>query len=208
MGIEQLIVQVSTSVIFLLSAMLSLLLTRKFIVKRHKSYLFWSIGMWLFAFGSLLEILFASGIYGRALIDVYLFIVALLVESLALGSMQLIKSEKIRLSYYVFCVATSLLLAYSIFTTQIGNIITTYVVFGGLPLAIIITSSLVTFPASAVLVIIAALSYKKSKNKKMLYIIAGVVIVSIGSTLYITGIPEFLYFVEFIGIILLWLAFF
>ena len=207
MATVQLIVQISTAAIFLLSGMLSVLLTRKFIANRQKSYMFWSIGLWLFAFASMLEILFASGVYSRVLIDIYLFAVALLVESLAIGSMQLIRSKGLRLSYYVFCVATSLFLAYSLFTTQIGNIITTYVVFGALPIFVVVTSSLITFPAAAILVVVAAVSYKRRRSKKMLSIIAGVVIVSAAGTLYIGAFPAFLYYSEFIGIVLLWFGF-
>ena len=55
---------------------------------------------------------------------------------------------------------------------------------------------------------IAAISYKRTRSKKMLSIIAGVIVVSIAGTLYIASFPEFLYFSEFIGILLLWAGFF
>ncbi len=44
-------------------------------------------------------------------------------------------------------------------------------------------------------------------SKKMLSIIAGVIIVSIAGSLYIVHFPAFLYYSEFIGISLLWFGF-
>ncbi len=81
-------------------------------------------------------------------------------------------------------------------------------VFGPLPLSVVITSSIVTFPAAAILIIVAGISYYRGHDKKMLSIILGTIIVSIAGTLYIVQFPAFLYYAEFIGIVLLWLGFF
>jgi ABC-type siderophore export system fused ATPase/permease subunit len=89
----------------------------------------------------------------------------------------------------------------------VGNIIKEHIVFGVLPLGVTISSSFVTFPAAAFIILIAAISYKKFKSKKLLSIIAGVIIVAIAGTLYIAAIPVFLYYAEFIGILLLWIGF-
>jgi hypothetical protein len=86
-------------------------------------------------------------------------------------------------------------------------VITNHIVFGALPIFIVITSSIVTFPAAAILIAIAAISYLHRHSAKMLSIIAGVVVVSVAGTLYIAAIPAFLYYSEFIGILLLWLGF-
>ncbi len=64
-----------------------------------------------------------------------------------------------------------------------------------------------TFPAAILLILIAAISYKKKRNYKMLSIIIGVIIVAMAGTLYIVEIPVFLYYSEFIGILLLWYGF-
>ena len=42
----------------------------------------------------------------------YLFLVAVIVELLALGSIQLVKSKAIKKAYYAFCIVTTLLLLY------------------------------------------------------------------------------------------------
>jgi hypothetical protein len=95
-----------------------------------------------------------------------------------------------------------------LFATNVGNVIENYVVYGTLPLSVVVSSSLITFPAAVVLIATAALTYRKSKNYKMLSIIAGVVTVSIAGSLYIVQFPAFLYYSEFAGILFLWLGFF
>ena len=201
-------VEISTVIIFVLSAILAAYLTLNYMQNRRRSSLFWSAGIWVFAISVLFETLFAFGQYNRLLIDSFLFLVALLVNLLALCSIELIKSYLLKLSYYVFSVASLSLLAYSLISTNVGNLMITYVVAGLTPVFVTITSSIVVFPAAVILVIIAVLSYRKTHSYKMLSIIAGVVVVSIAGTLYIAAFPALLYYSELIGIVLLWFGFF
>lgn len=201
-------VVVATVVTFILTAILASYLTRNYFIKKRRSLLFWSAGMWAFAIGVILEILFAFNIYNEPLIGLYLFVVGLLVNLLALGSIELVKSENTRWFYYVFSVITLAILAYSIVATNIGNLLLTYVVALQPPLFVVATSSLVTFPGVLILIVVAALSFARTRNVKMLSIIAGVVVVSAAGALYIVQFPAFLYYSEFIGILLLWFGFF
>ncbi|MEM0111658.1 MAG: hypothetical protein QXK90_02700 [Candidatus Parvarchaeota archaeon] len=211
------LVLLSTIVISILSAVLAALLTLKYRKFKSYNYLFWSIGLWLFTFGVVLEVLFASDIYSGLLIDIYLFIVALLVEALALGSVQFL-GKKVKKVYYVYAAVTSVAMAVSFFFVDVGNIITNYVVFGPLPLLTTIISSVITFPAAAVIIISAYLTIRRArayrsdkarrhKDLQMSSIIAGVIVVSVAGTLYIAAYPELLYWSEFFGILLLWLGF-
>ncbi|MGC8622428.1 MAG: hypothetical protein ACP5UC_00475 [Candidatus Micrarchaeia archaeon] len=204
----QLVVVSSTLAIALLSFILALFLTLKFKETGAASYLFWSLGMWFFTLGVVLEVLFAIGIYSQSIAALYLFVVSFTVELLALGSMQLVHSRPARIAYYSYCGFTTLILLFYLFNSKIGNIIVTYVVFGSLPLPVVAASSAITFPAAVLIALIAAISYVRSKSKKMLSIILGVVIVSMAGTLYIASMPEFLYLSEFAGIFLLWFGFF
>lgn len=199
---------VSTALIMVLSAILAYFMTSKYFSARNKSMVFWSIGLWLFTVGVLEEILFASGVYSQLLIKSYLAIVAILVQFLAMGSLSLVPSKKIQNAYLVYSVAAFVFLVYSLGVTGIGNIISSSVVFGPLPLLVILSSSLITFPAAVILLITAAVTYRRTRSNKMLSIIAGVIIVSVAGTLYIAKFPAFLYLAEFIGILLLWLGFF
>lgn len=204
---SQAFIEFSTLFILVLTLGLAVVMNRKYARIRSKSLLYWSAGMWFFAIGVLLEVVFAFGVYSELLIVLYLFFVAIVVESLAIGSMQLIKSNRLKVSYYIYSAIATILLAYSLYTSKIGNVITNHIVFGALPLFVVITSSIVTFPAAAILIAIAAISYLRKHSVKMLSIIAGVIVVSTAGTLYIAAMPEFLYYSEFIGILLLWAGF-
>jgi len=205
---EQALAIFSTGLILVLSAVLAAYLTKNYTAKKARSLLYWSAGMWVFAISVLLEVVFALGVYSQPLIKSYLFMVALLVELLALGSIQLIGSRAIRYSYYIFALASTAVALYFMAISYMGDIVTGYVVFGPLPLSVTIVSSVITFPAAVILVAVAAVSYWRAHSKKMLSIIAGTVVVSIAGTLYIVQFPAFLYYAEFIGILLLWLGFF
>ena len=204
----QLIVTASTIIIFILSAVLAASLSAEFMRGRKRSHLFWSAGMWLFAVTVLFEVIFAYGFYSALLIDAHLLLVAVLVELLALGSMELTGNSAAKWAYGAFCIAATAFLAYALATSAVGNVIASYVVFGALPLLVVEASSIATFPAAAILIIVAGVGYARRRNPKMLSIIAGTVVVSIAGTLYIAAVPEFLYIAEFAGIVLLWLGFF
>ncbi|MGD0511551.1 MAG: hypothetical protein ABSA33_06990, partial [Candidatus Micrarchaeaceae archaeon] len=96
----------------------------------------------------------------------------------------------------------------SLVATKVTNFIVNYIAYGNPPLLVIYSSSIVTFPAAAILITVALKSYLKTKSYRMLSIIIGVVIVSIAGTLYIVQFPSLLYAAEFIGILLLWVGFY
>ncbi|MEM4772136.1 MAG: hypothetical protein QW460_03960 [Thermoplasmatales archaeon] len=157
--------------------------------------------------GVALEVVFSVGVFNEALIDVYTLVVAVLVGFLALGSTSLLSRKRLFLSYVLYFALTASFLMVTLLLTHIGNIISRGVVFGPLPMLVVISSSLVTFPAAALLIIISLLSYAKTKSWKLISIVAGVIVVSIAGTLYIASFPSFLYIAEFIGILLLWFGF-
>ncbi|MCL4343675.1 MAG: hypothetical protein JRN26_00420 [Nitrososphaerota archaeon] len=201
-------VEISTLVIFLLSSVLAFYLTKSYFQRKKVSYILWASGMWGFTLGVILEALFAFGVYDGFLINLYLFVVAILVELLASGSINLTGNRNAILAYYIYSLISAIALIVSLTYANIGYILTAGVVYGPLPLSVIIASSLVTFPAAAVLIIVAGASYYNKHSAKMVSIIAGTVVVSIAGTLYIAQFPAFLYYAEFVGIVLLWLGFF
>ncbi len=201
------IVFISTIIIFLLTILLAILITTNLVRTGKMPFLFWSTGLWIFAISVLLEILFSASIYNNLLMDSYLFLVAILVEMLALGSVYLFNNSTLIRSYVAYSIISDIILAISLALTPIPNMIITGVVAGLLPLSLVITSSIVTFPAAALLIIISAISYRKKADRKLISIILGVIVVSIAGTLYIAAFPAFLYYAEFLGIVLLWLGF-
>ena len=205
----QITVAISTIVILVLTLLLTFFITRDYAVKRTRALLFWSLGLWLFVAGVGLETAFALGVYNGWLANLYIVVVTLLVQFLALGSMQLISSTKLKKAYYGFCIATTAILFYSVIAFPAAYILSSAgVAIKSTSLAATIASLLTTFPAAAILVAVAALTYIKTRSPKMLSIIAGVIVVSVAGTLYIVSFPALLYYSEFFGILLLWLGFF
>lgn len=204
----QAMTELSTAIIMLLSILLSIFLTSSYISKRKLNLLSWSIGLWLFTIGVLEELLFAMGFYSPFLIKSYLAIVALLVQFLALGSLQLAGLKKVLNPYYIYSIAATVFILFSLSVSDVGNLITSFIVYGPLPLLVTISSSFVTFPAAMIILAVAIISYRATHNRKMLSIISGVIIVSIAGTLYIAKFPAFLYYAEFVGILLLWIGFY
>ncbi|MEM0128461.1 MAG: hypothetical protein QXO03_05200 [Thermoplasmatales archaeon] len=200
-------VTISTSIIFVLSVVLATLLTQNAVKKRGLSYAFWSVGMWLFSIGVALEIAFSAGVFNSVLIDGYTLIVAMLVGFLALGSMSLTHRKTTFRLYALYFAFSTAFLVVSLTITHIGNIIVGGVVYGALPLLVVISSSVVTFPAAVILIVVSLVSYRRSRDWKLLSIVAGVIVVSIAGTLYVAAFPSFLYIAEFIGILLLWIGF-
>lgn len=196
-----------TLIVFISSFLLSAVITSGYLKKRRASMLFWSLGMWLFAAASAIEVVFSAGVFTEFYIDLYLYIVAVLVQLLSIGSLLLARSRKVNLLYMFYAAAADVFLVYAMATTTIGNIIQNGVVFGALPMMITVGSSLITFPAAIILVVVSAFSYRKTRNRKLLSVIVGTVVLSAAGALYIVSFPAFLYIAELAGIILLWAGF-
>lgn len=209
MSFAQIATELSTTIFFILSFSLSYLLTRKYYRTRQSSYLFWALGMWVFFISDVQEFIFATGIYSNFLAGAYLFETAVLTGLLAIGSMQLVKSSRIRNGYYIYNLLAAILLLYYISTEKIGGLVINYVVAGMPPMDIINASALITIPATIVLVVLALLSYRHKKNPWLLSIVLGILGYAAAGTLYAINIdPLLLYYAEFVGLIFLWAGFY
>ncbi|MDE1871273.1 MAG: hypothetical protein KGI06_03470 [Candidatus Micrarchaeota archaeon] len=196
------------SLVFVLSLVLTIVLTLSYLKSRRLSKLFWSLGMWAFTASALMTVAFALGTYSEPLATIYLYIVAILVELLAIGSMQLMSYGNMKLAYYAFCAITTAFMFYSLAVSSIPNLIANYALYGSPPALVVYASSAITIPASAILVIIAIKSYWTGKDYWNISIVAGVLIFALSGAIYINSFPSMQYVTEFIGIFLLWLGFF
>jgi len=199
--------EVSTIIILILSLGLSILITSNYIRKKQANLLAWTGGLWVFTISVALEVVFSTNYETSFLIKLYLILVAIIVELLALGSVLLLKKRNITIYYVIYMIISTAFVIISAAISPVGDIITHGVVYGVLPLLISISSITVTFPAAILLIYISLSSYMKTKNPKLLSIAVGVVIVSVAGTLYIVEFPAFLYYAEFVGILLLWIGF-
>lgn len=209
MVLSQTATELSTVLFFLLSFSLAYMLTRKYAQTKQRRFLFWALGMWVFFIADVLEFVFATGIYSVALADIYLFAIAILPGLLAIGSVQYVKSGFARFSYYIFNILASILLLYYLATENVGNVIVNYAVAGMPPMDVINASTLITVPATIVIVAVALLSYRHKKDVWLLSIVIGILGFAIAGGLYALNIaPLILYYAEFVGLIFLWAGFY
>jgi hypothetical protein len=80
------------------------------------------------------------------------------------------------------------------------------IITGNPPLSLLVLSSLVTGPATVLLVTASVLSLRRSYRWQTLLMVSGALILGAGGTLYIASFPVALYYAEFIGIVLLFLG--
>lgn len=209
MVLSQIATELSTVLFFLLSFSLAYMLTRKHAQTKQSRFLYWALGMWVFFIADVLEFLFSTGIYNIFLADIYLFAIAILPGLLAIGSVQYVKSGFARLGYYIYNILASVLLLYYLATENIGNIIINYAVAGMPPMDVINASTLITVPATIVIVTIALLSYRRKKDVWLLSIVVGILGFAIAGSLYALNVePLILYYAEFVGLIFLWVGFY
>ncbi len=82
-------VEISVIIILLLTAGLTAVIFMKYQKNHGLHLLYWGLGLLVFVISVFLELLMAAGIFSRFLIDLYLFLVAILVDFLAMGSFAL-----------------------------------------------------------------------------------------------------------------------
>ncbi len=209
MVLSQIETELSTALFFILSFSLAYMLTTKYTQTKQGRFLFWALGMWAFFIGDVLEFVFATGIYSVFLADIYLFAIAILPGLLAIGSMQYVKSGLVRRGYYIFNMLAAVLLLYYLATENVGNMMVSYVVAGMPPMDVINASTIITVPATIVIVVAALLSYRRKKDIWLLSIVVGILGFAIAGSLYALNVaPLLLYYAEFVGLIFLWAGFY
>ncbi len=208
MNAMQISIGLSIFVLSLLSFLLSYLLLKK--RKISKSYLFWGIGVALVGFTVLQESIIYFNYWSEIFIQLYVFLIAILVGILSIGSILMLKSNKIKYIWIVYIAIIGIITLLYSFTLPIPkSIVVNGIIINNvvLPIQDVIASSLLTIPAAFALIILALKSFLKTKNYSILLIALGVIVITIAGTLYIINFPVLLYYAEFIGILILFFGF-
>jgi hypothetical protein len=199
------------SSLVLLSGMLLALTVRAF--RRYRAaptrpQLMWGSGL-IFATGAMaIEAAVYLGADTSLLLQAYVFFSAAIVGVLSLGATRILRHTKVEAGYLYYTVATCGLVGLFSFLTPLtpGSMVTGGIITGDPPLLLLVLSSLVTFPATVVLLTASYLSLRRSWRWQTLLMIAGALILGAGGTLYIASFPVALYYAEFLGIVLLFLG--
>ena len=198
----------SLVVLSLVTLSLSILVLRKYTMGRN-SFLWWGAGLFLAFVTIMQEAFIYFGYWSQPLIQSYIFMVALLVGLLSIGSMSTVNNGWVRAVWLVYMILMSIATAYFSFTTGVSrSVVQNGVVTQALPLYDIISSTLVTVPAAAVIIALALYSTYRTRRIGTLLIAAGAIVLSIAGSLFaLNSFPAALYYAEFVGILLLFLGF-
>ena len=205
---EDAAVGASLVVLSLVTLSLSILVLRKYSMGKN-SFLWWGAGLFLAFVTIMQEAFIYFGYWSQPLIQSYIFMVALLVGFLSIGSMSMVRNGWVRAVWLVYMILMSITTAYFSFTTSVStSVVEKGVVTQALPLYDIISSTLVTAPAATVIIALALYSTYRTRRIGTLLIAAGATVLSVAGSLFaLHSFPVALYYAEFVGILLLFLGF-
>ena len=196
----------ATSLVFL-CALLAWLCARgvvRYVKERARQELPWAGGLGLAGAAMAVETVVYFGVVTVPLMDAYVFLSAAIVGILSLGAIHVFHRRRVEQAYSGYILAACALVAIFSFLTPLPSGMVSNGVFTGNPsFLLLVLSSLVTFPATVVLLTAAAIALRRSRRWQTLLMIAGALILGTGGTLYIASFPVALYYAEFVGIVLL-----
>jgi len=199
-------VTIATSLVLLCALLfvLSLRALWRYGDSRSRPQLMWGSGLAIATAAMGVETVVYLGVVSSPILEAYVFFSAAIVGVLSLGATKILRSPRIERAYTQYIVGTSALVALACAVTPLPpSMVANGIISGNPPLMLILLSSLVTVPATIVLLTATALSLHRSRRWQTLLMAAGAVILGAGGTLYIASFPIALYYAEFIGILLL-----
>jgi len=175
--------------------------------QRIRPQLLWGSGLALAAAAVAIEAIVFVGIVVPVLLQTYLFLSAAIVGVLSLGATRILRHARVEAIYTVWAVASMAGVAALCFVTPApDSLVVGGIISGNPPLPVLVVSSLVTGPATILLLSASYLSLKRNWRWQTVLMAAGAVILGAGGTLYIASFPVALYYAEFLGIFCLFLG--
>jgi hypothetical protein len=176
----------------------------RFVRSRIRPQLLWGAGLALGAAATAVELVVYLGFVNNPLLQAYVFFSAAIVGVLSLGSTRVLRSTRFENGYTAYILVTCGLVGALSFTTPMpSSMVSAGVVSGNPPLLLLVLSSLVTGPATVVLLGAVVVSLRKTWRWQTLMMGIGASVLAAGGALYIASFPVALYYAEFIGIVLI-----
>jgi len=167
----------------------------------------WGAGMALGAAAMAIEFLAYVGVVTGALLQGYVFLSAAIVGVLSLGAAGSLHRPRLARGYAAFeSVALALVAAVSFTTPMPLSMVVAGIIVGNPPVLLLVLSSIVTVPATVVLLGTAVVSLRRSFRWSHVTMIAGACVLGAGGAFYIASFPVMLYYAEFVGIIMLFVG--
>ncbi len=193
-----------------LTALLAVLTVRalvRFAETRSRPQLMWGGGLACAAAAMGVESVVYFGQVSSAILQGYVFLSAAIVGVLSLGATRVLRRPRLETVYTGYTLAACAVVAAACAVTPLPtSMVTGGIITGNPPLTLIVLSSLVTVPATIVLLTATFLSLRRSHRWQTLLMAAGALILGAGGALYIASFPIALYYAEFVGILLLFLG--
>ena len=197
----------SLVVLSVLLAVLSVRGVLRYVRARVWTQLMWATGLALATAAMAIEAVVYLGVVNELLLQAYVFSSAAIVGVLSLGATRVLRSPKVELGYSIYTWGATALVGVFSFVTPIPlGIVTSGIITGNPPVFLLVLSSLVTGPATVVLLASSAVALRRSWRWQTLLMVAGALILGAGGTLYIASFPVALYYAEFVGILVLFLG--
>ena len=179
---------------------------RFFTTHRH-SQLGWGVGLAFGAVATAIELAAYVGTVSTLMLQAYVFFSAAIVGTLSLGSVRAFRRPLYRNLYAGYIIGVSAVVGVFCFLTPVpSSMVQEGVISGNPPPFLLILSSLITVPATVVLLGFAVVSLRRAFHWKGLLMIAGASVLAAGGAFYIASFPVALYYAEFIGIVLLFIG--
>jgi len=179
----------------------------RFFQTRKHSQLGWGVGLGFGAIATAIELTAFVATVPTVLLQAYVFFSAAIVGTLSLGSVRAFRKPIYRNVYATYIIGISAVVAVFCFTTPVPtSMVQNGVISGNPPVFLLVLSSLITVPATIVLLGFAVISLRRAFHWKGLLMIAGASVLAAGGAFYIASFPVALYYAEFIGIVLLFVG--
>jgi hypothetical protein len=176
----------------------------RFVTNHDRHQVMWAVGLGMGTAATTLELLAFVGIVSSLLLQAYVFFSAAIVGVLSLGTLRAFHRPRWNRTYLAYIGASLAVVAFYSFSTPMPNsMVSAGVISGNPPLLLLVLSSLVTVPATIVLLTACVLSLRKSFRWRGLLMLSGACVLGAGGAFYIASFPVMLYYAEFIGIVLL-----
>jgi hypothetical protein len=207
-GLESLAIAASLAALTLLLLVLSIRGLRQYVERRLRTQLMWAGGLAFATAAMAVELVVYLGYVSSPLLQAYVFLSAAIVGVLSLGATRILQRPRVERGYTWYIAACCAVVGVASFLTPLSGsaMVTGGIITGDPPLLLLVLSSLVTGPATVILLAASYLSLRRSWRWQTLLMIAGAIILGAGGTLYIASFPVALYYAEFLGIILLFLG--
>jgi len=174
---------------------------------RSRPQLMWGSGLALAAAAVAIEAVVYSGYVNGPLLQAYVVLSAAIVGVLSLGATRILTRPRLEAAYTAWTLGSCAAVAAVGFATPIPtDAVAGGIISGALPTNVLLVSSLVTGPATVLLLAASYLSLRRNFRWQTVLMAAGAVILGAGGTLYIASFPVALYYAEFLGILCLFLG--